>query len=356
MVDGRQMAHILVRRSGESWQSPEGSGYTDEAHLQGILKEYPELIPGVNAEAQVCIEFQSGVGPADVVAVDAINGLTLVECKLASNREVRREIIGQVLDYASRFWRMSVEDFDEQWRTRTSHSLFEDSQTADELRSRLEANLSSGEFRIILAVDEINSDLRRIVEYLNHVTVSSVGVIAVVFSRSEHEGMEILSRQIYGEELAEAKVAHSRLDRDRWSQDQFIAWVDENDPGASIAVRTLLQVLAESGFEIAGGKAQTPSLNMGIEVEGVGHKWPIAMYTQGKGASVELRFEDFKNLPEVAERYLLAAESVKNLPIDGAEVRNVAFSKRPNLMLRDMSDLQIRSLVIALANAFLPLQ
>ena len=349
------MVDILVRWTGAKWQTPEKSGYTNEAHLQRILKEHPELIPGVNSEAHVCIEFQSAVGPADVVAVDSINGLTLVECKLASNREVRREIIGQVLDYASRFWRMSVEDFDEQWRTRTSHSLFEDSQTADALRSKLETNLSSGEFRIILAVDEINSDLRRIVEYLNHVTVSSVGVIAVVFSRSEHEGMEILSRQIYGQELAESKGARSRQDRDRWSQDQFIAWVDENDPGASLAVRTLLQVLAESGFEIAGGKAQTPSLNMGIDVEGVAYKWPIAMYTQGKGASVELRFEDFKNLPEIAERYLLAAESVKGLSLDGAEVRNVEYSKRPNLMLRDMSDLQIRSLVIALANSFLTL-
>ena len=97
------MTDVLIRRDGEAWQKPYKTGYTDEAHLQSILQEHPWLIPGVRINAHVYIEFQSGVGPSDVVAIDLENGLTLVECKLASNREVRREIIGQVLDSASRF-------------------------------------------------------------------------------------------------------------------------------------------------------------------------------------------------------------------------------------------------------------
>lgn len=97
------MADVLVRRNGEPWGEPEKTGFADESHLQGILQKPPWLISGVSKDAIVCIEFQSGVGPSDLVALDLENGITLVECKIASNREVRREIIGQVLDYASRF-------------------------------------------------------------------------------------------------------------------------------------------------------------------------------------------------------------------------------------------------------------
>ena len=344
------MSDVLVRHGDEAWRPPESSGYTDEAHLQAILLEHPWLIPGVTKNALVCIEFQSGVGPSDVVAVDHESGLTLVECKLASNREVRREIIGQVLDYASRFWRMSVEDFNAQWISRTGRSLFSDQVGSDELKLRMEKSLSSGEFRIVLAVDEINEDLRRIVEYLNHVTLPSVAVIAVVYSRSQEGNLEFLSKQIFGEELAEAKSHRVREDRERWTDDQFLSWIDQNEPEISDKARTVLDALQIEGFERAGGKAQSPSLNLGLRVAGAGPRWPIALYTQGKGTSIELRFEDFKSLPEIAERYLQAVEAVPGVQIDGAQVRSVAYSKRPNPLLRDMSDETIRALVKSIAD------
>ena len=344
------MADVLVRYGGESWREPEKSGYTDEAHLQGILQEHPWLIPGVKKNAHVCIEFQSGVGPSDVVAIDLENGLTLVECKLASNREVRREIIGQVLDYASRFWRMSIEDFDAQWISRTGRSLFAGEGDSIELSARLEKSLSSGEFRIVLAVDEINDDLRRIVEFLNHVTVPSVAVIAVVYSRSQDGNIEILSRQIYGEELAEAKSQRSREARERWTEDQFLSWIDENESGISDKARTILDALVIEGFELAGGMAETPSLNFRLDVAGAGFKWPVILYTQKKGTSIELRFEDLKSWPEIAERFLQSVEAVPGVPMDGALVRVAAYSKRPNLLLRDMSHETIRALIKSISN------
>jgi hypothetical protein len=350
---GKFVADILIRRPGEAWRDPANSGYTSESHLQAILLEHPQLIPGVAKDAKVCIEFQSGVGPSDVVAVDMLNGLTLVECKLASNREVRREIIGQVLDYAARFWRMSVEDFDAQWLVRNSQSLFADGVNSQDLRARLEESLTSGEFRVVLAVDEINEDLRRIVEYLNHVTTPAVAVIAVVYSRSEDQGTEILSRQIYGEELAESKSAKSRREQNRWKQGEFLAWVDENEPEASRSARTILDALSTEGLEISGGKAATPSLNARMLVEGAGWRWPVVLYTQKRGTTIEFRFEDLKSFPEIAERFLVAVESVPGISIDGAEVRRVAYSKRPNPLIRDMSDEMIRTLIKVICDALM---
>ena len=91
---------FLIRNAGGPWQTPSLFGYSDEAALQTILAEHPELLPGLEAPAVACTEFESGVGPADVVVVTDEGRFWLVECKLARNRQVRREVIGQVLDYA----------------------------------------------------------------------------------------------------------------------------------------------------------------------------------------------------------------------------------------------------------------
>ena len=42
------------------------------------------------------------------------DGYTLVECKLQSNIEIKRKVVGQVLAYASGFWRMSYDEFRQQ--------------------------------------------------------------------------------------------------------------------------------------------------------------------------------------------------------------------------------------------------
>ena len=94
---------LLIRSSGDSsWREPAGRGYDNEVALQTILVEHPDLVPGVDGSAIACREFSSGVGPADVVVLDAEGSITVVECKLSANAEVRRTVVGQVLDYASR--------------------------------------------------------------------------------------------------------------------------------------------------------------------------------------------------------------------------------------------------------------
>ena len=341
------MTSILIKHGGSNWHEPASSGYTNEAQLRDLLAGHPSLIPGVTSNAMVCKEFNTEAGPADVVAVDLENGLTIVECKMASNPQVRREIVGQVLDYASSFWQMSVEEFDIKWQARTKHSLFENLELADALRHRLQDNLTSGEFRIILAVDEINADLRRIVEYLNSITLASVAVIAVVYSRREDNGVEILLPSTYGDQLVQAKIAEAKKAKHEWTPEEFLDWVDEKDPLAAPATKAFIQTLEENGCYIGRGSASTPSLNIGLDVRGDRHRWPIAFYTQAKGTSVEIRFEDFKNAPEVAERYLVAAESIPGGVTNGVEIRALNYSKRPNLLLRDMKP----ETAIALASA-----
>jgi hypothetical protein len=92
------------------------AGYINEDDLQRMLADEPSLIPGVSAQAVAVREFASTVGPSDVVIVDVDGTITIVECKLASNAEIRRKIVGQVLDYAARMWKSDIEDFVATWR------------------------------------------------------------------------------------------------------------------------------------------------------------------------------------------------------------------------------------------------
>ena len=76
----------------------------------------------------------------------------------------------------------------------------------------------------------------------------------------------------------------------------------------------------------------------------------MILYTQKKGTSIELRFEDLKSSPEIAERFLQAVEVVPEVQIDAALVRSASYSKRPNLLLREMSHETIRALITSISN------
>jgi hypothetical protein len=97
---------VLVRRagSGEAWTTPEASVYRNEKHLQELLAGDPARVPGVTVEANAVEELPTAAGPVDVCIIDVDGSLTVVECKLASNSEKRRMVIGQVIDYAAAIW------------------------------------------------------------------------------------------------------------------------------------------------------------------------------------------------------------------------------------------------------------
>ena len=121
--------HIAIRvNKTAGWQFVEGTPYPDEAFLRDRLYEEPQLIPareiGLDPEAAVVTLREVGLpgaGSSDVVLIDSDGKIVIVECKLASNPEKKRAVIGQVLDYASSLAGLSYDDLDE--RVRRAHDL-----------------------------------------------------------------------------------------------------------------------------------------------------------------------------------------------------------------------------------------
>jgi Domain of unknown function (DUF4268) len=77
-----------------------------ERWLQEALFAHPESLPVKEIDPHigplipVCMEIETGSGAADILYVTPTGQVVLVETKLWRNPEARREVVGQILDYA----------------------------------------------------------------------------------------------------------------------------------------------------------------------------------------------------------------------------------------------------------------
>lgn len=355
------MSEILVRAAGGDWLEPTERGFGREADLQLILVEHPQMIPGVGPDAVACSEFQSGAGPADVVVVNPDGALTLVECKLASNPQIRREIVGQLLDYASGFYNMHIDEFDRRWQDRTGKLLEGSfSQLQQGLREAVADNLQAGRFSIVLAVDAINPALKRMVEYLNAMSGPDTSVIAVEYVRHYGSEVEVLMPRTYGLELAEAKVVATNRSKDKWTLEQNRGWIEIND-GANLArFELLVQGAAVVDIPFVGspvaGKSTVPAGGLRIMRGSVGEIGTIYFYHYtGQSTSVEFSFtkapaalaqhdESLKRFGEFLDELGL----MPGLRAASDRLRASNCARRPNVPLSGLSDSDIRQLVRAL--------
>ena len=314
------ISSLLLRHGSGHFSAPSLTGFALESELQGLLYEHPHLLPGVGEPAVACREFQSGVGPADVLVLHGDGELIITECKLASNPQIRREIVGQVIDYASRIWRMPMGVFEAQWTQRTGVSPFAAfGDQAGAVRERLATNLDDGRFTIVLAVDGINEDLRRMVEYLNGATRPDVQVLAFEVAHVQDGDVEILLPRVYGAELANAKARSSSTAQPSWSTEQYLGWLSEHDPALRDPMEQLIQAAASAGWQVFNGTATSPSLILGCSVDGT-ELWPVSLFT-GAQPTVEIRIWQ---VAATAADPAVLAERLAQIP--GASIDLAAFA------------------------------
>lgn len=354
------MSSILVRPLGGSWDEPKHIAYEREAELQQILADHPSLIPGVGEDAVACKELQSGAGPADLIVVDQAGGITLVECKLASNREVRREIIGQLFDYASAFWRMQLAEFEQKWLAGARRPLSDSVASANpDFGSAMAANLEEGRFNLVLAVDAINEDLKRIVEYLNATSGPATSVIAVAYKRLRTADSEILLPTTYGEELAEAKTAATQRTQGRWTEEECRLWIRENDLENLAKFDLLLEEARTHHIPFVGSVKRekgVPAGSLQIALDDVGTTGHIYVYHYtAASTSIEL---SFTAVPKAAgsdalssrlHEFLRHLGDIKELQMAATLLRDSEWKRRPNVSLQRLPLNSVRRLVEVVA-------
>lgn len=158
----------------------------DEGWLQELLRAQPALLPLAEIEPvfapAVCIGQEVStkkVGSIDLLYISPTGYLTVVETKLWRNPEARREVIGQILDYARDLTTWTYDDLDKVTRAYARHYLGKDlspfqlaQSVADEsideaaFVDTVSLNLRQARFLLIIAGDGIRESVEDLVAFL----------------------------------------------------------------------------------------------------------------------------------------------------------------------------------------------
>ena len=198
--------------------------YAAEAVLQGFVADYPELLPGDqidpdNPRRWLLVSREMGVpGEAgkgarwslDHLLLDQDGIPTFLECKRASDTRTRREVVGQMLDYAANgteYWSMaSLRQAAAETAEKMGKSLDNEIRRlcglveevdVEPFWQNVERNLREGRVRLIFVTDETPRELRRLVEFLNQ-KMPDVEVLAVEITLFEGKGQKALVPRVIG--------------------------------------------------------------------------------------------------------------------------------------------------------------
>ena len=199
--------------------------YASESVLQELLADHPHLLTGGSASDQhlLLVGKEQGVpddeGAADRwsidhLFVDTAGVPTLVEVKRSTDTRIRREVVGQMLDYAAngvRYWpEGSLRQYFETGaggpdRAQKLTSDFLQEQDVDAFWDRVEDNLRSGRLRLVFVADVIPATLRRIIEFLNE-QMDRTEVIGVEVKQYVGEGRTTLVPRVLGRTTAAMRI------------------------------------------------------------------------------------------------------------------------------------------------------
>jgi len=158
-----------------------GADSVSEAAIQTLLFAHPACLPIREIDplfcnpVPLCIELNTPAGPIDILMVTASGLPVLVECKLWRNPEGRREVVGQILDYAKELSRWSSSDLQREVSRRLKREgnalldlVREAGHDVDEIEfnDALTLNLRRGRFLLLIVGDGIRERVEAIAEYL----------------------------------------------------------------------------------------------------------------------------------------------------------------------------------------------
>lgn len=272
---------IFVLQADETLKALSQEPYDSEELLQTLLAKYPELLAGDQMDRtnpprwllitreQVVPSTEQGGGrwALDHLFLDQHGIPTLVEVKRSSDTRIRREVVGQMLDYAANgviYWslnriRMSFEATCQKQGRDPDEVLAEFLTEAQQPEPNTEAfweqvltNLKARRIRLVFVADVVPAELRRIVEFLN-AEMTSTRVFAVEIRQFVGEGVRTLVPTVLGGSAQESRPGE-RAPARQWDRESFLA---EFEPELAAVAERLLGWIEPRVNEIWWGQGST---------------------------------------------------------------------------------------------------
>ena len=231
------MTERIYTRDQQGQLAPfEEERFAKEEELQALIAEHPEVLDGEQMRPGaplrwILIAREQGIAESsDAAARWAVDHLlvdqdavpTLVEVKRGSNPEIRRTIVGQMLEYAAHAART--------WTADTLRHAFEESvdargldpseelgkllapngegePDADGFWERVATNLAAARLRLLFVADDIPDPLERVVEFLN-AQMARIEVLAVEIKQFKGDSRQTLVPRVIGRTAASPARAH----------------------------------------------------------------------------------------------------------------------------------------------------
>lgn len=259
---------FLIQGDGELIEMSE-QRYDSEGLLQGLLARYPRLLTGddpgsAGGGTWLLVEREVGVPDSDeapdrwsidhlFIDQDAVP--TLVEVKRSTDTRIRREVVGQMLDYAANaivYW--PVETIRAKFEARCDREGLDCSEALasslgpgvepDAFWEKVKTNLQAGKVRMLFAADVIPPELRRVVEFLNS-QMDPAEVLALEVRQFVGKDLKTLVPRLIGQ-TAEAQQKKrpgggGSSATYLWGAEEFIRSIDQAPPAEQPRLRRLLQ-------------------------------------------------------------------------------------------------------------------
>lgn len=248
-----ERAGVFVLQDDNSLISMEPKQFAKEDEFQQLLASFPALLAGdqidpenprrwalVKREHAIATDEIGGTQwSIDLLFLDQDGIPTLVEIKRQSDSRIRREVVGQMLDYAANcgtYWSIDMlqSNFEKTCEAaqpqKSSDAVLTElmgpEQTAAEFWGRVKTNLQAGRIRMLFVADVIPLELRRIVEFLNK-QMDPAEVLAVELRQFAGQGLRTLVPMVFGQTQESVQKRAGGAAGQHWDQESVFEKLEQ---------------------------------------------------------------------------------------------------------------------------------
>lgn len=364
------MAEIFVIRDNDTLVPLSQQPYASEDLLQSLLARYPGLLVGdqidpasprkwllIHREIDVPDRAEGqGRWSLDHLFLDQDGVPTLVEVKRSSDTRIRREVVGQMLDYAAnavKHW--PAEFVRTEFETACAVSGREPSEVLmeslaiegdiDQFWQTVKTNLQAGRIRMLFVADEIPEELKRVVEFLNE-QMDPAEVLAVEIKQYAGPSLQTLVPRVIGQ-TAEAESrkgsSSSSLAKRQWDETSFFAELQSQHGDAIVKVaRGILEWSGSRVTRIWWGRGAINGSFIPVHRVGSQDHQLFGVYLGGNRGTpnVEIFFQHYRNKPPFSDRNL-RLEMLRRLNgVAGVQLAEDGIDGRPGIPLESLAEKQ----------------
>ena len=270
---------------------------------------------------------------------------TLVEVKRSTDTRIRREVVGQMLDYAAnavvylpvephsiRRSRLAALPDGRVTPEEVLGAAFGMEADVDAYWAGVQTNLQAGRVRLVFDAPPIPAELRRIIEFLNG-QMNPAEVYGVEIRQYVGERLRTLVPRLVGRtaDAGRAKSGAARSVRgEAWNVERFEAALESQcGPAALARARRIRDWTADRGLRLGWGQGKQHGGFVVIydAPDGTAHQL-FEVWTNGY---IELFFKYLANKGPFADEALRRDLMTRLNDIPGIEVPEAAVAKRPNV-------------------------